>query len=130
MKRRRRCLICVELFTPDPRVGSRHRACSRPACQRERHRLACIRWRKAEKPAEEEARFRGRLGSPEGQLRLQIVRDECGMKTKVLIEELAILMGGRTRDECPGKRKVRPGKVLILTSSISRDERVQRGLSP
>lgn len=52
MMRRWRCELCRDLFTPDPRVDKRQRACGWPACQRERHRLACKAWREGERKAE------------------------------------------------------------------------------
>jgi hypothetical protein len=45
-RRRRRCRICGELFTPDPRVGDRQRVCSRPACQEARIKETQASWRK------------------------------------------------------------------------------------
>jgi hypothetical protein len=54
MRVKKRCRYCPELFTPDPRryrptpdgKGRRSRqvACSKPECQRRRHRDACRRW--------------------------------------------------------------------------------------
>jgi hypothetical protein len=38
------CLVCKELFTPDPRVGDRQKVCKRLACRLERKRLAQKRW--------------------------------------------------------------------------------------
>jgi hypothetical protein len=43
--RRRRCLCCGELFTPDPRTKGRQRYCSRPECQTKRQRLNELTWR-------------------------------------------------------------------------------------
>lgn len=37
-RRRKRCLVCGELFWPDPRVRKRQRVCSRESCQAERRR--------------------------------------------------------------------------------------------
>lgn len=54
MRVKKRCRYCPELFTPDPRRyrpapdGKGRRswqvACSKPECQRQRHRDACRRW--------------------------------------------------------------------------------------
>ena len=54
MRVKKRCRYCPELFTPDPRryrptpdgKGRRSQqvACSKPECQRQRHRAACRRW--------------------------------------------------------------------------------------
>ena len=44
IRKRKRCPFCRRLFWPDPRVGDRQVACSRPACQQARHRQADRRW--------------------------------------------------------------------------------------
>jgi len=38
------CLVCKEIFTPDPRVGDRQKVCKKLTCQLERKRLAQKRW--------------------------------------------------------------------------------------
>jgi hypothetical protein len=43
--RRRRCVVCDELFWPDVRVKDRQKACSRPRCQSVRHAQACAAWK-------------------------------------------------------------------------------------
>jgi hypothetical protein len=43
--RKRPCCICYRWFRPDNRVGSRQRACSRPACQALRRRKKQAAWR-------------------------------------------------------------------------------------
>lgn len=45
-RRRRRCRICGELFTPDPRVGDRQKVCSRPECQKTRLKETRASWRR------------------------------------------------------------------------------------
>ena len=42
--RRGRCEFCDELFSPDPRVGARQRACRRELCQRRRKRASQAAW--------------------------------------------------------------------------------------
>lgn len=103
MTRRRRCCVCRELFLADARVGSRQKACGRRECQQERHRRSCKAWRDKERPTLEEDRFRMRLGALEGELRLDVVRDECGPKIKVVIQESVILASRVARDECMTK---------------------------
>lgn len=49
MQGRRRCEFCGDLFRPDPRVGSRQRACSRIECKGRRAAEAKAAWR-AENP--------------------------------------------------------------------------------
>ena len=41
---KRPCCICHRWFRPNNRVGSRQRACSRPACQRLRHQRNQAAW--------------------------------------------------------------------------------------
>jgi hypothetical protein len=43
--RKRPCCICHRWFRPDNRVGSRQRACSKPACQASRRRKKQAGWR-------------------------------------------------------------------------------------
>lgn len=43
-KKRKRCQFCETLFSPDPRVGPRQYACSRPECQAARQVSNHQRW--------------------------------------------------------------------------------------
>jgi len=45
--RRRPCCCCRKWFRPDPRVGTRQRACSAAACQRRRRAQTQAAWRAA-----------------------------------------------------------------------------------
>jgi len=45
VKKRRPCRICGRWFHPDPRVGSRQRACGRRACQKKRREKTQAAWR-------------------------------------------------------------------------------------
>lgn len=45
MNKRRPCRICGRWFHPDPRVGSRQRACGSRACQRKRREKTQAAWR-------------------------------------------------------------------------------------
>lgn len=130
MTRRRRCRICKRLFTPDPRVGDRQRACGDKACQRERHRLACQAWHEHERPAAQEEDLRVRLGGCDDELRLAVVRDECGAKMKVVLELLLRLILGVQRDECPRKVLEKRHEVLRLVVGGSRDETDRAGPAP
>ena len=38
-RRQKRCRYCKELFSPDPRIGSRQYACSKKSCQRNRNQI-------------------------------------------------------------------------------------------
>ncbi len=130
MKRRRRCIVCGELFEPDPRVGSRQRACGAVACQRERHRRACQAWRERERPVVEEERLRRRLGVPNGEVRLGVVRDECGAKIKVVLEESLRLFSSGTRDEFQTKYVDQRRESLRLVVRLQEDETAVGGPAP
>lgn len=43
---KRPCSICRKWFHPNPRVGEKQKVCSKPECQRERHRRNCASWNK------------------------------------------------------------------------------------
>ena len=45
MNKRRPCRICGRWFHPDPRVGSRQRACGKRACQKKRREKTQAAWR-------------------------------------------------------------------------------------
>jgi hypothetical protein len=45
MAKKRPCRICRKWFRPDPRVGQRQRACSRPECQQARRATTQAAWR-------------------------------------------------------------------------------------
>ena len=55
--RRPSCEFCGELFRPNPKVGERQYACSKPECQRQRHLRNCRQLRERQRPAEQEERL-------------------------------------------------------------------------
>ena len=61
MARKRPCRVCRRWFWPHPRAGDRQHTCSRPDCQRERHRRACAAWRLRHPDYDREDRLRRRL---------------------------------------------------------------------
>ena len=122
MTRRRRCQVCHELFTPDPRVGARQHTCKVVACQLERHRRECKAWREREHEAVVEDRLRRRLGAPDGQVRLDVVREQCGSKTKVVIEECLRLFSSASREQFATKHVEQRRDLLRLVGRRTRDE--------
>lgn len=64
MVKKRPCRICGCWFLPDMRAGSRQQVCSKPDCQRERHRRNCADWHDRERIAEFEARVEKRIVAP------------------------------------------------------------------
>lgn len=123
MTRRRRCQVCRSLFEPDARVGKRQTTCSAPTCQRERHRRNCAEWRQREQEAVEEEGIRRRIGVPEGEIRLAAVRDECGAKVKVVVEECLRFVSLASRDEFRTKHVDQGRDCLRLVDRPPRDER-------
>jgi len=122
MKRRRRCCICGELFSADPRVGDRQRACGSGSCQRERHRLACRAWRERERPAVERDRLRQRLGTSKDEFRPGVVGEECGVKLQVVITELLRFVLIVLRVQWPGIEWVERRDVFSFGPASPRDE--------
>lgn len=116
MTRRRRCRVCSELFTPDRRVGARQHTCGAAACQSERHRRECKGWREREREAALEDRLRRRLGAPGGEVRLDVVREQCGSKTKVVLEECLRLFSVASREQFETKHVEQRRDVLRLVA--------------
>jgi len=91
--RSRPCRICRRWFRPHARAGDRQRVCSDEACQRERHRRSCERWRDANDEDEraERVRLRVTLGAageaPSARLAWSAVRDAVGVEAAAIIEE-------------------------------------------
>ena len=130
MTRRRRCQVCNELFAADARVGKRQLTCGGAACQRERHRQNCAGWRERERGAVEEDAFRKRLVAAEGEVQLGVVRDECGSKVKVVVEECLRLFSTGSRDEFRTKHVEQRRDLLRLVDHPSRDESARPRASP
>jgi hypothetical protein len=57
MRKKRPCSICRKWFLPDKQVGNRQKVCSRPECQKERHRRESIVYRKRERFKDKEMRI-------------------------------------------------------------------------
>ena len=112
MLRKRPCQICRVWFQPHPRAGDRQRVCSKPECQRERHRRSCAKWRRENAAEEKAERLRRRLREPVdhpttaaamGELRLDVVRDAVGLEMCVIIEESGKDLERRVRDAVLGQ---------------------------
>ena len=93
MLRSRPCRICRRWFHPHARAGDRQRVCSDEACQRERNRRSCARYRdaNAEDERAERVRLRVTQGSvgeaPSARLAWSAVRHAVGVETAAIIEE-------------------------------------------
>jgi hypothetical protein len=109
---KRPCQICREWFQPHARAGPRQRACGSAACQQERHRRACAKWREHHPDYDREERVRRRLEHPEateGERSrgavdpLEVIdwteaRRVVGLPTAVLVERAGELLVGWARD--------------------------------
>lgn len=100
---KRPCCVCHRWFRPDNRVGSRQRACSRPACQALRRRKKQAAWR-ARNPdyfSGRRIQVRGasdkppeplRLPSPLNQLPWDIAQSEFGVQGADFIGVMGALL--------------------------------------
>lgn len=120
VRRRRRCVVCDELFWPDVRVKDRQKACSTPRCQSVRHAKACAAWkerhpgydedRQAEHKAYRLEVARG-VRRPKRHPKLRALRERDEISAQVA-ERQALepdLAAGRERDE-------RLAQVVLLTA--------------
>jgi hypothetical protein len=112
MRRTRPCRICGRWFRVHPRVGQRQRVCSTPACQRERHRRACLAWHRRNPDYDREVRLQRRLrcpppsetpssslrAAPMRQLDWSVARDVVGLEVAVVVEESAKVLCHWARD--------------------------------
>ena len=109
MVRKRPCRICRCWFVPNPRARRWQRACDRPQCQRERHRLACERWRTRNADYDRDRRLRERLraeevgasgleADPLRALDWSVARDAVGLEVTVFVEETGKVLHSWARD--------------------------------
>ena len=89
--RKKPCCVCRHWFRPDPRIGSRQRACRNPDCQAARRKKKQERWRERhpdyftarrilDRGKEDQPPEALRLPSPLSQLPWDIAQDEFGGK--------------------------------------------------
>ena len=101
--RKRPCSICHRWFRPDNRVGSRQRACSKPACQFLRRRKKQAAWRARNPDYFPGRRIQGRgacdeppeplrLPSPLNQLPWDIAQSEFGVQGADFIGVMGALL--------------------------------------
>jgi hypothetical protein len=101
--RKRPCCICHRWFRPDNRVGSRQRACSKPACQFLRRRKKQAAWRARNPDYFPGRRIQGRgacdeppeplrLPSPLNQLPWDIAQSEFGVQGADFIGVMGALL--------------------------------------
>ncbi|MBP7550038.1 MAG: hypothetical protein KA761_07105 [Gemmatimonadaceae bacterium] len=114
MRRKRPCSICRRWFLPDARVGGRQYACGQEACQRERHRRNDRQWRAANPNYDRGRRWEDAIAvakaapkagppantpPPASGLPWDVVQDELKVEGRVILVEIARVMGRHVQDE-------------------------------
>ena len=144
MRRRRPCRICRKWFQVHPRVGSRQRVCSSAACQRERHRRACVAWHRRNPDYDREGRLQRKLRcdpppkpdllpllvSPMRQLDWGVARDVVGLEVAVVIEESAKVLCNWARDAVIAQSLVREAITAQHSPRPARDEMASKPRPP
>jgi hypothetical protein len=110
--RKRPCSICRHWFRPDPRVGARQRACSKPECQAARRKKTQARWRAAaanrgyaranrilKRNAAESPPEPVRVPAPLHRLPWDVAKDQFGAKGADFIGVLSILLLRTAKDQ-------------------------------
>ena len=108
--RKRPCSICHHWFRPNPRIGPRQHACSKPQCQAARRKKTQARWR-AKNPeyaaghriqqrgAQEQAPEPLRLPSPLNRLPWDLAKDEFGREGSDFIGVMGALLLRSAKDQ-------------------------------
>ena len=133
-RRGRPCAVCRRWFEPSPRARGRQRVCSRPECQRERHRRACAAWHGRHPGWDRENRLRKRLvredatpaGGPGGsdprrQIAWDVVRDAVGVEVTAVVEETAGVLVNWARDAVMAQGIGLHGKSARMMVPVVRD---------
>ncbi len=128
---KRPCKICRKWFQPHPKAGNRQRTCSRPECQRERHRRSCTDWHKRNAEDDREHRLRTKLNflgdeqaadahsdvDPLRGLSWSAVRDAVGLQVAVVLEESEKLIVLWARDAVKAHLSEKKGKIQKVPQS-------------
>jgi len=104
------CSICRRWFRPNPRIGERQRACSKPECQAARRKKTQANWRanNPEYPAGYRIQQRGAQESPPEALRLpaplnrlpwDLAKDEFGPQGTDFIAVMGALLVRVAKDQ-------------------------------
>ena len=128
MSKKRPCRFCRRWFRPDPRLGVRQYACSRPECQRERHRRNCVDYRRRDPDfARREERVRSHVvkvtsvpGTDE-RIDWDEVRSFLGTDAMVILQESGRDTVRRLRDSTGAESRVVAGRSGKVSQSDLRD---------
>lgn len=144
MRRTRPCGICRKWFRVHPRAGSRQRVCSSEACQRERHRRACLAWHRRNPGYDREGRLQRKLRchpppkavaspltpSPMRQLDWKVARDVVGLEVAVVVEVSTRVLCDWVRDTVIAQLPIHQGITTQYPSRLARDDMANRPRSP
>jgi hypothetical protein len=108
--RKKPCTICRRWFRPNPRVGSRQRACGKAECQSARRKKTqetwrsrnpgyCIAWRIDQRAAQTETRERLRMSAPLNQLPWEVAKDQFGPQGADFIGVMGALIVRTAKDQ-------------------------------
>jgi hypothetical protein len=108
--RKKPCSICRRWFEPDPRVGSRQRACRKPDCQSARRQKTqaswrgrnpgyAIAWRIDQRKAQAQPPGPLRMPAPLNQLPWDFAKDQFGLQWTDFIGVMSALMVRTAKDQ-------------------------------
>jgi len=131
--RKRPCTICRRWFRPDPRVGSRQRACGNPECQAARRVQTQRNWRESRPDyfTARRIRERGEQDRPPEPLRLppplsrlpwDIAQDQFGVQGTDFIGILSTVLLRATQDQFMAYSTDNKGLADTLTLKVRKDQ--------
>ena len=133
MPRKRPCSICRCWFVPHARAGDRQRVCSKPECQRARHRRSCADWHARHPGYDREERLRKKVRPPrEGpprdpeadplaEIDWDAARDAVGVESTVFVEETQKVIVAWARDAVRAQMPRITGEIVKQLNRRSRD---------
>ena len=132
-RRRRRCLHCNELYTPDPRTADRQRHCSKPECKCASKAKAQARWRAKPQnrsyfsgPDQVERVRRWRGANPgywkKAPLSRPPLQDDCQPQTTEEQRDTVDLTLAALQDDSPSQVLVLLGLISHLTESALQED--------
>lgn len=131
--RKRPCCICRRWFRPDPRIGSRQRACRNPQCQAARRVQTQRKWRGSrpdyfiarrirERGEEDRPPEPLRLPPPLSRLPWDIAQDEFGVQGTDFIGILSTVLLRATQDQFKAYPVDTTGVADTLRVKVAQDQ--------
>ena len=132
--RKRPCCVCRSWFRPDNRVGSRQRACSKPACQGFRRRKRQASWRARNPDYLAGRRIQARMAvdpspeplrlpSPLNRLPWDIAQSEFGVQGADFIGVLGALLVHSTQSQLKSYRIDSAADPATLPGVVAQSQR-------